>query len=226
MVNVVTIDRTQYVVDVGFGSGGPLSALPLVPSTVHQGIPPNHAQRLIRDHIAPQTTVSDEAQKLWLFQNSFSAGADEGEGEGREGGEIKGWETSYAFTTLEFFPQDYEVMNFATSQKRTSWFTRRIVCMRMILSDEDIAEGEAKGEEPGTGTGTVRDGRKADSDVYINGTLVLFGNEVKRRIGADSEVLQTFQSEEDRIDALSRWFGIHLQPEEKSGVKGLVSEIV
>lgn len=108
------------------------------------------------------------------------------------------WLPMICFSDVEFLPQDFGVMNFSVSQTRTSWFTQVFVCMRMIL-DED-------GEE-------------------IIGQYVMSGKEVKRRVRGQTEILQIMQTEEDRVQALAKYFDMHLRNSEVEGIRGLASEL-
>lgn len=108
----------------------------------------------------------------------------------------KEWVPMYCFTELEFLPQDYEIMNLWTSQSRKTWFTYSIVATKMIME-----EGEVVGE------------------------IILSGAEVKRRMRGDVERLRDCKSEEDRVEALERWFGVKLTDGERKGVKGMVTAL-
>ncbi|KAE9976437.1 hypothetical protein EG328_002619 [Venturia inaequalis] len=105
----------------------------------------------------------------------------------------------YCFTDIEFRPRDFEMMNFWTSKSPKVIFTQRLICNKLILG-----EGE-KGKE-------------------IVGTLTLMG-ELKKRIGAKSEVVKEFKSEGERIEALSEEFGITLSEIEKESIKNTANEI-
>lgn len=65
-----------------------------------------------------------------------------------------------------------------------------------------------------------------DKDGNIMGQCILSGNEVKRRVRGQTEVLETLKSEDDRVRALARWFDIHLRDDEVQGIRGLVSQLV
>ncbi|KAI9877940.1 MAG: N-terminal acetyltransferase [Pleopsidium flavum] len=110
------------------------------------------------------------------------------------------WQDAYCFTELEFLPVDYEVMNFKTSHSRTSWFTYMIVCVKLILE-------------------------VIDEDQEVVGTVMLVGNEVKRRIQGKTELLITCKTEEERVQALEKWFDIHLTDKEKTGIMGMVTQL-
>ena len=179
MLNVVTIEGRRYVVDVGFGSSGPTRPLPLVENEVAVNVG-QQEMRLMRDSI-PDFTMS--GQKLWLYQH-------------RNGGD-QPWLPTYAFSEIEFTPNDFMMMNHFTSTHRTSWFTYLIVCVRMILEDGEIV-----------------------------GDVTLFGNEVKRRIRGKSELLALCLSEEERVKALDDYFGVKLSAGERDGIHGMITELI
>lgn len=109
------------------------------------------------------------------------------------------WVPQICFSDVEFLPQDFDVMNFSVSQSRTSWFTKIFVCMRMILNQE--------------GTEVI-------------GQCVMSGREVKRRVRGKTEILETLQTEEDRVKALEKYFDMHLREGEIQGIRGMTSELV
>ncbi|KAJ5160860.1 uncharacterized protein N7482_007864 [Penicillium canariense] len=108
------------------------------------------------------------------------------------------WLPNICFSEVEFLPQDFGMMNFSVSQKATSWFKQTFVCMRMILSPT--------GKE-------------------IIGQCIMAGKEVKRRIHGQTEILQVLQSEEDRVQALAKYFDMHLRDSEIHGIQGLTSQL-
>lgn len=123
-------------------------------------------------------------QGTWTFESRIS--------------EEYGWAPNYSFGLTEFLPQDFEVMNYATSIRRTSWFTSDIICLKMILDDE-----------------------KDD----IIGALILSGSTLKRRKYGDSETLAECVSEDQRAAVLKDHFGINLSRRERDGIRGLVTEL-
>lgn len=137
--------------------------------------------RLVRETIDEFT---DKTQKIWIYQLRYNA-------------ESK-WLPMICFNDVEFLPQDFEVLNFAVSQTRTSWFVQTFVCMRMIM-DEDTQK--------------------------IIGQCVMAGREVKRRTHGQTEILQVLHTEEDRVKALAKYFDMHLRKNETEGIRGLTSEL-
>lgn len=137
--------------------------------------------RLIKDSLLEST---DKSQKIWIYQIRYKPESD--------------WLSMICFSEMEFLPQDFELMNFAVSQRRSSWFTQTFVCTRMIL--------DSNGQE-------------------IVGQCILAGKEVKRRVRGQTEILQVIGSEDDRVKALAKYFDMHLRDSEIQGIRGLGSEI-
>ena len=104
----------------------------------------------------------------------------------------------YSFLGTEFLPQDFEIMNYATSQRPTSWFTQSLVCTRFIM---DEAESE------------------------VQGMYFLVGREVKKRQFGKTEVVEMLERDADRVKALEKWFDMHLRDYEVEAIRGFVSEI-
>ena len=180
MVNIVTLSSGQkYMLDVGFGANGPVQPLLLDESAAYtKHITPAEA-RLVCGNIPHNT---DPGQKLWLYQHRVDPQSE--------------WLIMYCFTELEFLPEDYEVMNFWTSQSPKSWFTYRVVAVKMILEGSEVV-----------------------------GTLFLDGGDVKRRVKGEMEHLRTCKTEEKRVQALEVVFGLRLTDEERRGIRGMITEL-
>ncbi|KAK0638486.1 hypothetical protein B0T16DRAFT_421250 [Cercophora newfieldiana] len=177
-------ETRKYLVDVGFGANGPVVPIPLV-SGVEIPSPIGTTRFKLEYKALEQHT--DRSQRMWVYSY-------------RESDE-KEWLDAYAFTELEFFAEDYEVMSLATSTLRQSFFVQSLFCVRMVLDTEQGGKG-----------GPV-------------GWLVLHGDKVTRRIGATTEVLEELKTEGQRVVALQRWFGIQLSEAEKCGIVDLPTEI-
>jgi arylamine N-acetyltransferase len=115
-------------------------------------------------------------------------------------GENSDFKDMYCFTDTEFRPRDFEMMNYWTSTSPKVIFTQKLICNKMILNEE----GE-QGKD-------------------IVGTLTLMGD-LKKRVGAKSEHLMDFGSEEQRLNALEEYFDITLTSAEKDAIKGTAVEI-
>ncbi|KAH6640215.1 arylamine N-acetyltransferase 1 [Chaetomium tenue] len=113
-------------------------------------------------------------------------------------GEDRPWRTQYHFVETEFLAADFEVMNLRTMAAPQSFFVQSVMCMWTLLDEQK------------------------ESPV---GLLILHRDYVKRQLGAVSEVVERFQSEEERVKALEKYFGIVLNPEEQGAIRGLASEL-
>ncbi|KAJ5134982.1 hypothetical protein N7476_001813 [Penicillium atrosanguineum] len=69
------------------------------------------------------------------------------------------------------YPNDFDIINYYIISSRASWFTFHVVFVPMIIDEKNEVVGD----------------------------LTLFNNTLKRRIGAASEVLGTFTSEEEHL---------------------------
>lgn len=180
MVNIITIEDHKYMVDVGFGGNGATAPLLLKHNVVQERISPGQ-MGLVQSNIAEHT---DPSQRLWIYQVRHAIDKD--------------WEPTYCFTETEFLPQDYELMNFWTSQNRRSFFTYSILMAKMIMSEDGRL----------IGTVTLSDGREA-----------------KKRIGSEVVETRVCKSEQERLQLLKDWFDTRLTEEEKRGILGTVTEL-
>ncbi|KAL8950022.1 MAG: hypothetical protein Q9222_003916 [Ikaeria aurantiellina] len=182
MVNIVSLpDGKKYMVDVGFGGNGATAPLPLEENIELERIAPSE-MRLIKSPLPQHTDQTN--QRMWIYQVRSFKESD--------------WVPQYCFTETEFLPQDYEIMNFWTSQSRQSVFTSGILMAKMVMDGET---GKIVGQV------TMRDG------------------EVKRRKGEEVVGTRVCRSEGERIEVLRNWFGITLTGDEERGIRGLVTEL-
>lgn len=108
------------------------------------------------------------------------------------------WEPcKYAFTEFEFLPQDFAAISEHMSMNRRTFFTQIVVVERKVLDEQNELVGK-----------TTFDGAKMKR--WTKGTLT-------QKI--------VFASEQERVDALERYWGITLGAVEKEGIRGIVSEI-
>ena len=180
MVNLVNVEGKRYLVDVGFGSNGPMR--PALVESGHEftSIAPFRG-RLDFKNIEQHT---DPSQRIWVYSSQEKPDAE--------------WKEMYCFADIEFFPADFGVMNLSTMTKPQSYFVQTVLAMRTILNAE---AGDAEG------------------------VMILHGDYIKRRLGGKSEILETLETEEQRIKALEKHFQIVLKPEEQRAIRGLATEL-
>lgn len=177
-MNIVELPTgQQYHVDVAFGGDGPTQPLPLISGRSIQNLGPQEV-RLIQGNMTKQ---SRPEQKLWIYQY-------------RNGVE-KEWNSFYSFGEFEFFQEDFEVMNHYTSweavERGNYWvvkFLRGGETDGLPVLDGEICDGNVDGEVPVAG-----------KIMYVNGV-------VKLNMGGKSRVIDTAETESEKLAALKRWF--------------------
>lgn len=179
MVNIITISHQKYMVDVGFGGNGATSPLLLTSNNIQPRLG-SGSMRLINSKIAAHT---DPNQRLWIYQIRHSP--------------TEEWESTYSFTETEFLPQDYEMMNFYTSQNRHSFFTYSILMAKMVVDEGGNLVGAV----------TMRDAV------------------AKKKVGNEVVETRVCKSEGERLAVFRKWFGIRLTEEEERGIRGTVMEL-
>lgn len=189
IVNIVTLsDGTRWHVDVGFGGDGATKPLPLVEDAITQNIGTQEI-RLIRDFIPGQTMCSPE-RKLWIYQYRNN--------------QEQAWNSFYAFSdTVEFLPQDYEIMNWYTGSHKESFQTFTVLIVKFLRRTKDDGS-----------TNNVIYGKR----MLVNGT-------VKENLGGKTKIVEECQTEDDRTKALKAWFNIDLTEDEKTAIKGWITEL-
>lgn len=181
MVNIVTIEEQQYLVDVGFGGAAPSSG-PLLLEDGHEAVQVKPQTLRLRYTNIPDNTSS--RLKMWLFEVRHS--------------EEKAFLPCYCFNTdVEFLPADFKVMNHYTSTSRTSFFTYKILVVKVFMGE--------------------------DGDV--GGMYIMSDGKVKKRANGVAEDIVACKSEEERVRALKEHFGIELSEVEKGAITGMVSQI-
>jgi arylamine N-acetyltransferase len=180
MVNLVTIDGKTYLVDVAYGSNSPCRPVPLESGIEFDGVLPQRG-RLDHKSLAKHT---DSKQRVWVYSTQPSTDS--------------AWKEEYCFVEVEFFPEDFGVMNLSTMTAPQSFFVQTVVATKILLNTQ-TAEPE--------------------------GVLILHKDYVKRRIGEHTEVVQTLETEEQRVRALREHFLIDLRPGEQRAIHGMPSEL-
>lgn len=122
-------------------------------------------------------------QKYWVYQHRLNPD--------------NTWRNCFCFTELEFWPEDFEVMNLSTSQSPKRFFTQRAFCTKMILDES---------------------GKK------IVGRLTL-ETQLKRSVNGQSEVLKEFSTDDDRLAALKEFFDIEFSRSDAASIIGSVAAI-
>ncbi|KAL4878721.1 hypothetical protein BJY04DRAFT_194969 [Aspergillus karnatakaensis] len=188
--NIVQLPSGEkFSVDVGFGGDGPTCPLPLNDLGKSFKNLGNQEIRLTHDHIPKQNSRGD---KLWIYQY-------------RNGPHLE-WNSFYCFAELEFFQEDFEVMNWWTSAKTLHKWT--VLCVRFLRE----GEGVEFSENPSL---------PLDCGVKIVGKVMLVDNVIKVNLGRETSIVHSFDTEEGRLRALKDYFGISLTEDEAHSIRDM-----
>ncbi|KAI3396235.1 hypothetical protein diail_12379 [Diaporthe ilicicola] len=108
------------------------------------------------------------------------------------------WEELYSFSEAEVFAEDFEVLNLSVMTRPQSMFVQTVLAYRPVLDD---------------GTGELV------AERILNRNVVKDGESGQHRI------LETLETEEDRVRALEKYFDICLTEKEKKAIQGLATEL-
>ncbi|KAJ5481105.1 hypothetical protein N7539_006999 [Penicillium diatomitis] len=184
MLNLVWLEDEWYVTDVGMGAMGPNLPYPLRDGFETVSVAPREIRiqhRPIAETYTSRSGKGPEPPKLWCYDICYKPDDEAG----------KKWLPVYCFTETEFLPQDYEVMSWYTSKHPRSFFTKEIMCTKMIM-DEGLE--------------------------VIVGNLTLFNHTLTKAIGAERTMVKECKTEEDRLQVLEEMMQVHLTDEEKNSI--------
>ncbi|KAI1103403.1 arylamine N-acetyltransferase 3 [Jackrogersella minutella] len=198
-VNIAIVGNGRWMLDVGFGSNGPVTPIPLTHGVRREYIKTGPtAVRVVHEPI-PQAV--DQDQKVWVYQQCLKD-------------DPKEWTSLYCFVDFEFLPEDIRGMNLSPWKSPTSWFTRKIMLSRFTTGlEEDGADGPGSASEREVSVGD------------IDGVLILFEDTLKWRRNGETKLEIKFESEAERVLAIQKYFDIQLDEQDREAIRGTVSEI-
>ena len=170
---------------------------------------PIHPMPLHHDTVRPQISPAESRlvfetipeylsdTKLWIVQFRFDA-------------ELA-WTNMYAFTETELLPTDIPDMNYSPWISRTSPFIQNIMCVRFTTDKEVDGDALAATETVGVD--------------QIDGTLVIDNNRLKWRRHGKNVLDVEFKSENDRVEALKKYWGIDLDIEDREAIYGTANAV-
>ena len=203
-VVIVKIEGEKWLTDIGFGGRMSLEPIKLEKGQKGKGML-GWWQRLdyrgVADFTQPDhkvwvVDVTDDSSEKQVNGNNAKPSFDGVQAQ-------SGWRPAYCFSDIEWLPADFEVLNYRMCRDPKSMFVQMLIMTRPILDE--------------AGTRSV-------------GQLTLVGNELSRTMTRDDgshekEILVKCATEQERVDALEKWFGIELTPGEVRGITGLSSQI-
>jgi len=106
------------------------------------------------------------------------------------------WMDVYCFTETEWLAVDFHVLISGLDRLGVGWFKSKVACYRVILEE--------------------------DTPV---GYLMIWQDELRRHYKGETQVLQKFYSESERVASLAEDFGLQLTDEEKASIMGTDAEL-
>ncbi|EXL91693.1 arylamine N-acetyltransferase 3 [Fusarium oxysporum II5] len=136
-------------------------------------------------------------QKLWIYEYRS-----------HDGGE---WVPQWCFMDYEVLPEDIRVFNMSPSKSPSSFFTFKVVSVQFTSEKEDYSDGNARNLKNVGGV--------------IDGAFIIDGNLFKYRKGGETRWEKTFKTEEERLEALWKYFGVELTKENERAIRGTAGAI-
>ncbi|KAF2846245.1 cysteine proteinase [Plenodomus tracheiphilus IPT5] len=201
VVNIITFAGDErYVVDVGFGGDGMTKPLRLVEGQA-QGNLGMQEVRLVRGWVGAQVLRAEES-RVWVYEVRNTRGDE--------------WRGFYAFVEgVEALEEDLKHLNYFTESHGESF--QVVTCLVVkFLRRCRVCGGTTAGE-------CSAHGDEGEQEIY--GKRMLVGGMVKENLGGRTRVIQECATEEERVEALKKWFGITLTQEEREGIKGWRTEL-
>ena len=164
--------------EVGDGATRPL---PLISDQIFSNLGSQEI-RLIYGNIPKQTRSE---QKVWIYQYRNS--------------KEKEWNSFYSFVEVEFFQEDFEVIN-----RFTSWDARQkgnFWVVGFIRNGETFGLPLLEGEDTNN---------LVTEDVYVIGKIMFVNDVVKLNMGGRTRVIDSFNTEDERLAGLKKYFSISL----------------
>ena len=121
------------------------------------------------------------------------------------------WTPTYCFTETEILPTDIPELNFSPWLSRTIHFTQKVVVVRHTTNKE--------GDKPGLAS------EQSIDDGEIDGTLIIDHDKFKWRRNGKTIFSTEFNSDEERVDALRKYWGIELDVEDREAIFGTVGMV-
>ncbi|KAI5917437.1 cysteine proteinase [Camillea tinctor] len=107
------------------------------------------------------------------------------------------WNSFYAFAELEFMPADWEVINWYTGHHALSWQTHTVLALKFLRRPREDGQGE-----------------------IIYGKRMLVNGVFKENLGGKTYVVSECKTEQERVEALRKYFDLQLTDDEIEGIKG------
>jgi len=114
------------------------------------------------------------------------------------------WNSFYAFAEAEAIEADFHNLNWYTGSHPESFQTFTCIIVYFLRRSKSGAEN-------------------GDQEIY--GKRMLVNGVVKENLGGKTKIVEDCKTEEQRLDALKKWFGMTFTEEEKVGIRDWVTEL-
>ncbi|KAJ3532357.1 hypothetical protein NM208_g8301 [Fusarium decemcellulare] len=118
----------------------------------------------------------------------------------------KEWNSFYSFPGIEFYALDWGVVNWWINTHPDSHQRRNVLTIKFLRRP-------------------MEQGASFEGEQEIYGKRMLFNAVVKQNLGGRTESIVVCKTEEERVQALEKYFDVLLSEEEKQGINGYVSEL-
>jgi arylamine N-acetyltransferase len=118
-------------------------------------------------------------------------------------GPDKEWNAFYAFSETEAMEADFQVVNWFAGSHPTSHHRATQLLVKFLRRPKDDGSG--------------------DDEIF--GKRMLVNEVIKENLGGRTQIVQVCKTEDERTEALEKWFGIRLTEEEKQGIRGWSTEL-
>ncbi|KAF2030109.1 arylamine N-acetyltransferase 2 [Setomelanomma holmii] len=116
------------------------------------------------------------------------------------------WNSFFAFSEAEAMFADFHNLNWYTGSHPESFQTFTCIVVKFLRRPKSGSEGN-------------------DGDQEIYGKRMLVNGVVKENLGGKTKVVEDCKTEEQRLEALKKWFGMIFTEEEKNGIRGWGTEL-
>ncbi|KAL2678673.1 hypothetical protein Neosp_009424 [[Neocosmospora] mangrovei] len=117
------------------------------------------------------------------------------------------WNSFYSFPGIEFMDLDWGVVNWWINTHPLSHQRVNVLVIKFLRRPKESKAGEDNGLQ----------------EIY--GKRMLVNRIVKENLGGKTQVVEELKSEDERLEALERYFGITLSGDEKEGIRDYVSDL-
>ncbi|KAH8727488.1 arylamine N-acetyltransferase 2 [Phaeosphaeriaceae sp. PMI808] len=121
-------------------------------------------------------------------------------------GPEQAWNSFYAFSEAEAIEADFHNLNWYTGSHPESFQTFTCIIVKFLRRSKGTNDCE-------------------NNDQEIYGKRMLINGVVKENLGGKTKIVEDCKTEEQRLDALEKWFGLRLTADEQAGIRGWVTEL-